>query len=144
MWSGYRVGAVQASGRASEAGVANGEVGRLQDFLLSLVPQGVVGVDVSAVEPPEGAAAGDADAYRVGFERHGTQERWVFVISQPTYLRLTLGIGDREIAERGKCEGWVLTEPSHGAAERVSDQIFPSLRSAALFAAERAGVVFDL
>lgn len=120
--------------------MANGEVGRLQDFLLSLVLPGVVGVDVSPIEPPEGAAAGDADAYRVEFEGN---ERRVFVISQPTYLTLTPGIGDRECAGR-ETRGWVVSEPSQGAAERVSDHIFPSLRSAALFAAERANVVFDL
>lgn len=138
--------AARPEARSREAGVANGEVGRLQDFLLSLVLPGVVGVDVSAIEPPEGAAAGAADAYRVEFERHGTQQRRVFVISRPTYLTLTLGIGDppREIPDRRRITGWIVTEASVEETGWVSDQIFPSLRSAALFAAERADVVFDL
>lgn len=120
--------------------MANGEIGRLRDFLLSVVLPGVVGVDVTAVEPPGGTAAGESDGYRVEFER---RERRVFVISQPTYSTLMLGASDRECAGKAT-NGWIVTEPSRGGAERAADQIFPSLRSAALFAAERAGVVVSL
>ena len=119
--------------------MANGEVGRLRDFLLSIVLPGVVGVDVMAIDPPEGAPAGESDVYRVEFE---SAERRVFAISQPTYPTISFAFGNRECADRG--EGWIVSEPTNGGSLRASDQIFPSLRSAAVFAAERAGVVVSL